>query len=298
MPDNTLETLTDLARQEIEQEVKSLGDQVQEAIIDHFPALFEFGARFLTALLIFVVGRSVIGWLRRRVRHSFEKKKADIGVMKFTDSLIKVLMYLALLLMAAANMGIELSSITVFFASAGVGITLALQESLSNLAGGVFILLLKLFKVGDYIIESTNKMEGTVQEIQLFYTVLCTLDSRLVVIPNGQLTSNSLTNISAKEERQLDLKIQISYDSDLRKAKQVIERILREDKHILDNRDLYVFVDNLGESAVVLGARAWAKKSDYFHALWNIQETIKLAFDEEGIIIPFNQVTVHMADGG
>lgn len=294
MSEETLETLTDLARQEIEQEVKSFGDQLQAVIIDNFPALFGYGLKLLTALLIFIVGRYIIRWIRGRTRRSFEKKNADIGVMKFTDSLMKVLMYLVLLLMVAANLGIELSSITVIFASAGVGITLALQESLSNLAGGVQILLLKLFKVGDYIIESTNKMEGTVQEIQLFYTMLCTLDSRLVVIPNGQLTSNSLTNVSANEERQLDLKIQISYDSDLRKAKQVIERILREDERILDDRVLYVFVDNLGESAVVLGARAWAKKSDYFHALWDIQETIKLTFDEEGITIPFNQVTVHM----
>ena len=297
MPEETLETLTDLARQEIEQEVKSFGDQLQAIIIDNFPALFGFGIRFLAALLIFIVGRYIIRWIRGRLLRSFEKKNADIGVMKFTDSLMKVLMYLVLLFMVAANLGIELSSITVIFASAGVGITLALQESLSNLAGGVQILLLKLFKVGDYIIESTNKMEGTVQEIQLFYTMLCTLDSRLVVIPNGQLTSNSLTNVSANEERQLDLKIQISYDSDLRKAKQVIERILREDERILDDRVLYVFVDNLGESAVVLGARAWAKKSDYFHVLWDIQETIKLTFDEEGITIPFNQVTVHMENG-
>lgn len=116
------------------------------------------------------------------------------------------------------------------------------------------------------------------------------------MIPNGQLTSNSLTNVTANEERQLDLKIQISYESDLRKAKRIVERILRNDPRVLDDRDVYVFVDKLGEHAVILGARAWAKKSDYLHALWDIQEAVKLAFDSGGITIPYNQVRVRVTD--
>ena len=280
--------------QEVEQGLKNIGDYLKETLTDHIPVLIEVGVKCLIAFLIFMIGRSIIRWIRGRVYRSFAKKGADISAMKFTDSLLKVLMHFMLLLVIAANVGIELSSVTVVFASASVGITLALQESLSNFAGGVFILLLKPFKVGDYIIESTNNMEGTVQEIQLFYTMLWTLDSKLVVIPNGQLAGSSLTNVSANEERQLDLKIQISYNSDLRKAKQVIEQILREDERILKGRDLYVFISKLGEYAVILGARAWAKKSDYFRAMWDIQERIKLTFDEEGIVIPFNQVGVYM----
>lgn len=296
MSDETFEAITGLTPQEVGQGVKGFGSYLKETITDYIPVLFEFGVRCLAAFIIFLIGRSIIRWTRGKVRHSFEKRDADIGTMKFTDSLLRAVMYLVLLLLIAANLGLELSSITVVFASAGVGITLALQESLSNLAGGILILILKPFKVGDYIIESTNKMEGTVQEIRLFFTTLSTLDSRLVVIPNGKLTSSILTNISANEERRLDLKIHISYSSDLRKAKQVIEQILRTDERILTNRELYVFVDKLGEHAVVLGARAWAKESDYFHVLWDIQETIKLTFDEEGIVIPFNQVTVHMTN--
>lgn len=296
MSDETIETITGFTPQEIEQGVKGLGDTLRETIKDHIPVLFEFGVRCLVAFIIFIIGRLMIRWIRGRVRRSFEKRDADVGAMKFTDSLVKAVLYLILLLLVAANLGVELSSVTVLFASAGVGITLALQESLSNLAGGIMILLLKPFKVGDYIIESTNKMEGTVQEIRLFHTMLWTLDSRLVVIPNGQLMNNSLTNITANEERQLDLKIQISYSSDLRKAKEVIEGILRRDPRILEDRDVYVFVDSLGEHAVVLGARAWAKKADYFRVRWDVQEAVKLTFDEVGIVIPFNQVTVHMAD--
>lgn len=296
MPEETLDALAGLTPQELEQGVKSIGEQLQAAVANHIPALFEFGVRCLVAFLIYIAGRSIIGWVRRRVRHSFEKENADVSALKFTDSLVKVLLYLVLLLVVAANLGIELSSITVLFASAGVGITLALQESLSNLAGGVFILLLKPFKVGDYIIESTTNIEGTVHEIQLFYTMLWTLDSRLVVIPNGHLTSNILTNVTANEERQLDLKIQISYESDLKQAKRIVERILRNDPRVLNDRDVYVFVDKLGDHAVILGARAWAKKTDYLCTLWDVQEKIKLAFDSGGIVIPYNQVTVHMAE--
>ena len=290
-------TITGFTLHEVQHGIKNIGNYLMESIKNHLPALFEFGVRCLVAILIFVVGRSIIRWVRRRVRHSFEKKETDIGVMHFTDSLLKAILYLMLFLVITANMGIELSSVAVIFASAGVGITLALQESLSNLAGGIFLLALKPFKVGDYIIESTNGMEGTVQDIQLFYTILSTLDSREVIIPNGQLMSNSLTNISGIEERQLDLKIQISYKSDLKKAKQIIEQIFRADERILDDKDIYVFVSKLGEHAVVLGARGWAKRQDYFHTLWDVQEKIKLAFDEEGIVIPFNQFTVHMEDG-
>ena len=292
MSGETFETITGMTPQEVEEGIKGFGDYLKETIKDHIPSLLEFGIRCLLALVIFLIGRSIIRWVRKRVHNSFVKKDADIGTVHFTDSLLKAVLYLLLVLAIAANLGVELSSITVIFASAGVGVTLALQESLSNLAGGVFLLLLKPFKVGDYIIESTNNMAGTVQDIRLFYTTLSTMDSRLVVIPNGQLMSNSLTNISANEERQLDLKIQISYSSDLKKAKQVIEEILKADERILNDRDLYVFVDKLDEHAVVLGARAWAKRSDYFHALWDIQEAIKLAFDDAGIVNPFHQVMV------
>lgn len=296
MSEEAFETITGFTPQQVQQWIKNIGNYLMDFIKDHIPALFEFGARCLVALLIFVVGRSIIRWICKKVRHSFEKKETDIGVMHFTDSLLKVILYLLLFLGIIANMGIELSSVAMVFASAGVGITLALQESLSNLAGGVFLLALKPFKVGDYIIESTNNMEGTVQDIRLFYTMLSTLDSREIMIPNGQLMGNSLTNISANEERQLDLKIQISYQSDLKKAKQIIEQIFRADERILDDKDIYVFVSHLGEHAVVLGARGWAKRPDYFHTLWDVQEKIKLAFDEEGIVIPFNQITVHMED--
>ena len=181
-------------------------------------------------------------------------------------------------------------------ASGGVAIGLALQGSLSNFAGGVLILLLKPFEVGDYIIEDTNKNEGTVKEIQIFYTKLSTIDNKTIVIPNGILTNNSLTNATAKDERRLDLKVDIAYEASIKEAKAVIETILKNDEAVLQDEDINVFVDALGESSVVLGARAWTKNEDFWSAKWRILEEIKEQLDEHHISIPYQQLMVHMAE--
>ena len=181
-------------------------------------------------------------------------------------------------------------------ASCGVAIGLALQGSLSNFAGGVLILILKPFIIGDYIIEDNKGREGTVKEIQLFYTKLLTVDNKTVIIPNGTLANTSLTNVTAQDKRRLDLSVGISYDADLKKAKQLIEELLRKDEDVLQNEDITVFVDSLGDSAVVIGARGWVKKEAYWTAKWRLTENIKLTLDENGIEIPFNQVVVHMKE--
>lgn len=261
---------------------------------DHIPDMISFGIRLGIALLIFIVGRFLIQIIRKSVRLSIQKANADAGVAQFTDSLLKFGLYVFLIIIVAGNLGIEMSSITALFAAAGVGISLALQGTLSNLAGGVQILLLKPFVVGDYIIEDTNKNEGTVKEIQVFYTKLSTLDNRTIVVPNGILTGNSLTNVTAKEERQLDLKVGISYGSDLQKAKNLLEKMLEDNPRIIKDEEWKVFVDSLGDSAVVLGIRAWVKTDEYWTTRWQILEDIKLIFDAEGIEIPYNQMTVHV----
>ena len=166
---------------EVEANVSGLVQYLQ----DHIPDMVSFGIRLLIALLIFLIGRFLIRWIRKSVSNSFIRRDADQGVRQFTDSFLKFLLYTILMIIIAANLGIELSSITMLFASAGVGISLALQGTLSNLAGGVQILLLKPFVVGDYIIEDTNKNEGTVKEIQVFYTKLTTVENKTIVIPNG-----------------------------------------------------------------------------------------------------------------
>ena len=176
-----------------------------------------------------------------------------------------------------------------------MAIGLALQGSLSNFAGGVLILLLKPFEVGDYIIEDTNKNEGTVKEIQIFYTKLSTIDNKTIVIPNGILTNNSLTNATAKAERRLDLKVGITYEADLKKAKAVIEKVLMDDSCVIKDEEINVFVDELAENAVIIGARGWVKNEEFWETKWRVLEEIKLQLDAAGVDIAYPQVTVHQA---
>lgn len=291
--DSTVEILQESAEQSAEQ-VHTHVNRLVVFIQEHIPDFISLGFRLLIAFLIFTFGRFLIRWIRKRVRNYLNRKSADTGVTQFTDSFLRVALYIVLLLIVAANLGIEISSISMLFASAGVGISLSLQQTLSNFAGGILILMLKPFVVGDYIIEDSNKDEGTVKEIQTFYTKLTTVDNKTIVIPNGMLANNSLTNVTAKAERQLDLRVGISYDSDLRKAKQLLENMLKDIPSIIKDESLYVFVDSLGESSVILGIRGWVKTDEYWPTRWNLLEKIKLTFDEEGIVIPYNQLTVHM----
>lgn len=263
---------------------------------ENIPNIIEFGVKVLFAILFFLVGRAVIKWIRKIVRHSMERSNADVGVRQFVDSVLKVVLYLILLFSIATKFGVDAASVAALIASGGVAIGLALQGSLSNFAGGVLILLLKPFEVGDYIIEDTNKNEGTVKEIQIFYTKLSTIDNKTIVIPNGILTNNSLTNATAKDERRLDLKVDISYEASIKEAKAVIETILKNDEAVLQDEDINVFVDALGESSVVLGARAWTKNEDFWSAKWRILEEIKEQLDAHHISIPYQQLMVHMAE--
>lgn len=286
---DTTQEVTD-ATQEAVKQVNQLTQYVQDSI----PELITFGLKVLAALVAFFVGRLVIRWIRKIVRRSFERSGADKGVEQFVDSLLKYGLYALLVFSLVSSLGFDTTSVAAVLASGGVAIGLALQGSLSNFAGGVLILLLKPFVVGDYIIEDSNGKEGTVKEIQIFYTKLSTIDNKTIVIPNGMLTNNSITNATAKDERQLDLRVGISYDADIRQAKSVIENLLIKDECIIKNEQINVFVHELADSAVVLGIRAWVKNEEYWTTRWRLLEEIKLSLDENGIEIPYPQMTVHM----
>lgn len=286
---DTTQEVTD-ATQEAVKQVNQLTQYVQDSI----PGLITFGLKVLAALVAFFIGRLVIRWIRKIVRRSFERSGADKGVEQFVDSLLKYGLYALLVFSLISSLGFDTTSVAAVLASGGVAIGLALQGSLSNFAGGVLILLLKPFVVGDYIIEDTNGKEGTVKEIQIFYTKLSTIDNKTIVIPNGMLTNNSITNATAKDERQLDLRVGISYDADIRQAKLVIENLLIKDECIIKNEQINVFVHELADSAVVLGIRAWVKNEEYWETRWRLLEEIKLLLDENGIEIPYPQMTVHM----
>lgn len=272
------------------QEVGKLAQYVNNKI----PELIDFAFRVLLALIVFAIGAKLIGWVRKLVKRSLKRSSVDKGVEQFVDSVLKFGLYALLLFSIGKNFGLDTASVAAVLASGGVAVGLALQGSLSNLAGGILILIQKPFVVGDYIIEDTNKCEGTVKEIQIFYTKLVTVDNKTVIIPNGTLANNSLTNVTAQDKRKLDLKVDISYDADLQKAKELLENLLKEDTGVMKDEEMQIFVDSLGSSSVVLGVRAWVKTEEYWTTRWRLLENMKLTFDENGIEIPYRQVTVHM----
>ncbi len=257
-----------------------------------------FGIRVLLALVAFFIGVQVIKLVRGIVRRSLKRGNADIGVSQFLDSFIKTVLYILLLFMIASGFGLDATSVVALLGSAGVAIGLAIQGSLSNFAGGVLILLLKPFRVDDYIKVDNDGHEGTVKEIQLFYTKLSTPNNHVVIIPNGTLSNSSILNMSTLTERRMDILVGISYDADIRQAREVIMKVLEEDESVLATKDRRVFVDTLADSGVNLNVRCWADNETYWECKWRITEKIKYALDEAGISIPYPQLDVHIAPPG
>lgn len=255
---------------------------------------FDLGIRVVLAFLFFFLGVQLIKLIRKILKKSLQRADAEVGVIQFLDSFVKFALYLVLIFMIGSSFGLDAASVVAVLGSAGVAIGLALQGSLSNLAGGVLILLLKPFKVGDYIIEDTNKNEGTVTEIQIFYTKLTTPDERTVVLPNGTLANSSLTNVTNTGIRRLDMTVGISYKADLKLAKETALNLLKEDSATMKNKELDVFVAELGNSAVILNLRCYVKSEDYWPTRSRVLEAVKLAFDEKGIEIPYPQMDVYV----
>lgn len=274
-------------------------EEIDSTVIEKFfrdlpENAFHLGMRVLLALLFFFIGAQCIKLFRRIIKRSLERANADVGVSQFIDSFIKIGTYAILIMLIATSFGVDAASIIAVFGSAGVAIGLALQGSLSNLAGGVLILILKPFKVGDYIIEDTNKNEGTVSEIQIFYTKLTTPDNKTIVLPNGNLANSSLTNVTHAPYRRNEMKIGISYDSDIKTAKKVLQELLDNDRDVLHDMEKLVFVDELADSSVIIGVRCWFKHDDFWTGRWRLLEEAKYALEENGISIPYPQLDVHI----
>ncbi len=290
-------TVLETAQEELNEAVAKIG-MLDQYLDTALPKILDFGVRLLLALLFFFIGMKLIKLIRKIVRRSMERAKADMGVIQFCDSLVKALLYMILILATVSRFGVDTTSVIALAGSAGLTLGLALQGSLSNFAGGVLILLIKPFRVGDYIIQ--DSLEGTVAEIQMFYTRLLTVDNRMVVIPNGNLVNNSLVNVTAQDKRQMDLNIGISYRSDLRAAKDILYTIIDAEPRVMGEEAKMVVVSELAESAVMLKIRFWVRPEDYWPVRWDMTERIKLTFDENHIEIPYNQldVTIRREDGG
>lgn len=283
-------TEADAAIQDVQ---KQLG--LMERYLDQLPdRLLSLGIRVVLALVLFAIGSRVIAVIRRLIKKALEKSSASKEAEQFLDSAIKAFLYVILVFMILQLFGVDAASIATVIGSVGVTVGLAIQGSLTNCIGGILILTLKPFKVGDYIIEDTHKNEGVVQQISIFYTKLATFDNKIILIPNGTLANSSLTNVTDEPVRRVDFFVGISYQADIRQARAVVERLAAAHPLIVQEKEVSVYVDNLGDSSVVLGVRFWTKKEDYWQARCEMLESIKYGFDEEKISIPYNQLDVHL----
>lgn len=283
--------------QEVVEDIRNLRPNVLlETVKSWIPGLTRLMYRLFVIAVVVVIGLRVINGIKKFLSKTFDRMEMEKGLHEFLISLATVLMYIVLILIAADKLGINPASLVAVIGSAGVAIALSLQESLSNFAGGIVILVCKPFQVGDYII--TPALEGTVQHIGLIYTLLLTVDNKMVTIPNGGLANSSTTNVTAKEQRRLDIFVNISYESDLRKAKNYLFELL--DSHELaiheEGRMPEAFVWELGDSAVVLGGRVWTNTGDYWKMKFDVLEKLKLIYDKEGIKIPYQQLEVSIKE--
>lgn len=248
----------------------------------------------VVAVIFMVVCFKLVKLLLRILRKSFERSKLDPSVAGFFISAVKIVLNVLIVLTAASIVGFQITSFITILGTAGVTLGLALQGSLSNLAGGLLILILKPFRVGDYIVENNTHCEGTVVSIDIFYTRLITFDNKSVVIPNGNISNTSLVNVTEHDMRRVDIPFSVAYDSDMEKVKRVtIETIKDVDGYLPDEQILF-YIDEFADSGINMYVKFYATIEKFFDAKWDAMWKLKKAFDENDIEIPFNQMDVHM----
>lgn len=261
------------------------------------PSLVAFGKDVLAALLIFFIGKRVVKWLKGVLKKSFERSNLEEGLSHFLISLINVTLNIIVIFMAISVFDAAVASIMALLGSAGLTLGLALQGSLSNFAGGVLILIMKPFQLGDYIIVGA-KEEGTVVGIDIFYTHLLTVDNKRIVIPNGGLSNSSLVNVTHEPIRRLDLLVSVDYSENIKRVKEILERLAREQEMVLEGQPIDVYVNSFDPSAISIGCRVWTTTENYWLLRWKLLEEIKEEFDRNEIVIPFDQLDVNLNGSG
>ncbi len=264
---------------------KGYGDQAIEMLIEYSPNV-------LGAIITLVVGFWLSGFLSRLLKRILEKRKVDPSLIPFLTSLVSVTLKVLVILSAADRFGIETTSFVALIGAAGLAVGLALQGNLSHLAAGVLILIFKPYRVGDFI--TTNSYSGTVRRIEIFNTILTTLDNREIIIPNGKITSNALENLSANPTRKVPMVFGIGYPDDIDKAKTILMEVCESCELIMHEEPIDIFVTSLGDSSVNIAVRPWTKTENYWAVNNFMQEQVKKAFDKNGIGIPFPQMDVHV----
>ncbi len=254
--------------------------------------LIPWGIRIAVALAIFIVGRWVAGWLAGIVRKVMVKSHMDEMLVNFLGNIVYTILLLVVVMAALDHLGIQTTSLLAVFGAAGLAVGLALKDSLGNFSSGVMIILFRPFKVGDFI--EAGGASGVVEEVRMFATILLTGDNRQIIVPNGQIYGGTIINYSAKQTRRIDLVFGIGYGDDIARARQLIIEIMQQDERILSDPAPNVAMGELADSSVNFNVRPWVKSADYWPVRADMLEKVKLAFDANGISIPFPQQDVHM----
>lgn len=267
-------------------------DQMLQYLQKNQDLILSYGLKLLAAVVIFYIGRWVAFGVSRLVGKALLLRKVDKAVVSFLSSIVYAAALIACTLVALSQLGIQTASFLAILGAAGLAVALALQGSLSNFASGVLIIIFRPFKSGDLV--EVAGITGVVQRIDIFQTIFKTGDNKKIIVPNSQITGGAITNYSAEALRRVDLVIGISYDSDLRKAKSLLQQILADDSRILQEPAPVVAVSALADSSVQLIVRPWVEVDQYWPVYWDVLEHVKLRFDAEGIEIPFPQMSLHV----
>ena len=268
----------------------------KDVLADFGQAVLDFIPTIIMAVIICLIGRIIVHITVKLIDKAVGRSKIDKAAQTFLSSLLNIVLSAIVIVIALSVLGIPMTSIITVIGAAGVAIGLALQNSLSNVAGGFIILFTKPFVKGHYV--SVCGVEGTVDAISVMATRITTVDNKVIYIPNGQVSSSTIINYSAEQKRIVERKFSVAYSADLKLAAQVIRDVVAANPKIMHDEPVLVRVSELGESAVTILLRVWVKNSDYWSVLFDLNEDVKAAFDENGIEIPFPQVVVHDADRG
>ena len=251
------------------------------------------GKSILLAAVIFIAGRFLISVINRLVAQMMERRKIDATIQSFLRSFINILLTILLLISVVSALGVNTTSFAALLASAGVAVGMALSGNLQNLAGGLIILLFKPYKVGDYV--DAQGVSGTVKEIQIFHTVLVSPDNKIIYVPNGSLSSGSVTNYSLSQLRRVDWTVGVEYGTEIEKVRQTGLDLIKKDGRILTEPAPFIALSALADSSVNITIRVWVKNEDYWGVFFDMNQNIYEVFNREGISFPFPQVTVHQA---
>lgn len=246
----------------------------------------------VTAAIIFIAGWWLAKQIKKLITNLMLKKNVDSMLISFTGNVVYVTLLAFVIIAALGKLGVQTTSIIAVLGAAGLAIGLALQGSLSNFASGIMIIVFRPFTVGDFV--EAGGVAGIVEGIHFFSTQMRTGDNKAIIVPNSNITSNNITNYSAKEQRRVDLTFGIGYGDDLKMAKQILQQIVEQDERVLKDPEPIIAVSELGDSSVNIIVRPWVKTDDYWNVYWDMTEKVKLRFDAENISIPFPQRDVHL----